>query len=538
MKIRLFLLTVTIALGALTLFIPEDWPPAVVIGCAGLFAALGNALVVDTVLRRSAADQTAAQPALRRQSMIGLAGLVLFALGIITSLTALVLWQRLTLPEVQSEALRIAAVAFGILGIVGLVLQLCARIASPANPLKDLRAQLPVRALSAQVRDAMEFQRVVGPRLFVPLAMIAGVYTITMTILVGVSLLVLWVGWQFAEPFSVVDFEQWPLLIKLGFLGTVFSISSCLAAMLLACFRLVARARRQGRVPTRLVWRDAGLALETVGLLGTFGWGMAMVLAFGILGFASLFFHYFLVDFADLSGPLATALSLLSLVVLGWLMVFFPQMYVMAIMVRRDCGWMNAMEVSLRLVELEGREAFAKAMLATLMGSTILGLPGAIYLLLASLDGQELILSKLLSEKTEREIREALGELSATNTGKLAKFYDLLDKGRYLDALNGFQMYLRTHREDADATRGEALAFLHMGNPRARESLERWERLEPENPEATEYLAQLAAGLWAENGEKFLEADRRCTQRIGVGVTGMTAPPSPEGPIRAEVRNP
>lgn len=538
MKARAALLILAFLFAAGALFTPQAWHPAVALACAGVFAAVANALVVDAVLRRARTARIEAKESTRRQSLIGLTGLVLFALGIITCLTALVLWRRLALPEGPSGALRLAAIAFGCIGIVGLFLQLCARIASPVNPLRDLRSQLQVQPLSAQVRAAVEFQRIVGPRLLLPLAMIAAVYTAAMVLLVGISMLVLWAGWQISEPFSVVDFEHWPLLIKLGFLGAVFSVSSCLSAMLLACFRLVSRARRQGRVPSRLVWRDAGLALETVGLLGTFGWGMAMVIAFGIIGFAALFLHYFLIDFVDIEVLVSGVFALTFFLTLGWLMVFFPQMYVMAIMVRRDCGWMNAMEVSLRLVELEGREAFTKAILATLMGGTIIGLPGAIHLLLASLDGQELILSKLLSEKTEREIREALGELSATNTGKLAKFYDLLEKGRYLDALNGFQMYLRTHREDADATRGEAIAFLHMGNPRARESLERWERLDPNNPEAGEYLAQLAAGLWAEKGEKFLEAEQRCTQRIGVGVTGMTAPPSPEGPIRAEVRNP
>ena len=216
--------------------------------------------------------------------------------------------------------------------------------------------------------------------------------------------------------------------------------------------------------------------------------------------------------------PLAGALAAVVGIGLFWILLIWAQLYIFPVMTVRDCGWLRAYQVSLDLAGLEKRDSFLRALIATGLSLTIFGIPAAMALLLQGIGPRDLLISSILEEKTRQEIDRVLSEEERESPRLLDRYFDLLERGRYLDALNGFQMQLMKDPEFVPALRGASLALLKMGNPQARETLERWEKLDPDSQEVAGLLLQREEGRWAEGGDLYEQAQRECTQEIGRGV--------------------
>jgi tetratricopeptide (TPR) repeat protein len=198
-----------------------------------------------------------------------------------------------------------------------------------------------------------------------------------------------------------------------------------------------------------------------------------------------------------------------------WFLLFLPHLYVLPLFLKRECAWTDALEASAILLSLDPWRSVALGLAVTMRFLTVWRIPSALLLLDLALEGRNELVAAVMHEKPLREAHESLSTAQATRAGALVKPYELLEAGRYLDALNQFQIYRRRNREDPDALRGECLALLALGNARgAREKLEWWERLDPDNEEPSRILNEVAQGRWDEGGDLWAEAQARATQRI------------------------
>ena len=389
----------------------------------------------------------------------------------------------------------------------------------PNKPmLRELYNRLPVPPLKKQFAVAWDFQRVCGARAVLPLLKLLSLTLIGLVLAVSAFGGLAYLGVRYAKPFPLQQIDRWPLLLVAGVIGGVCSSTLVFAASALATFRITNRIRRFGRFKPELFWKELGLALESVGIVGSAVWGLTMSAASVVLALLAGGLAMLLLQLLHAPIPVVAAVAFALFLPLYWLLIVYPQVYVLAILAQRDAGWMRGFEASLALIRLEGRNGLIKALAASAAALTVVGIPFAVALLLATMDRADLLVAAVLNEKTLKEIDDELNQHDASQQSALTKFDDLLARGRYLDALNGYQMYLRAHREDVEAIRGEALAMLHMGNLRALESLERWQRLEPESNEAANLLIEFHEGLWAADGERYLAAQARCTQPVGRGI--------------------
>lgn len=448
-------------------------------------------------------------------------GMIFGFLGISLGVLALFLIWRLGEGD---RVLTLATIMGTIAGAFLLLAFLIPVLRKPSkdNRLAELRRKLPIKPLKEQFQNAWDFQRICGWRLLPTLAMLWLASLFFLVLLLGICTGIGTLAWTMASGgIELTNPDQWPFLLKLAVFLAILVTSCTLASCTLATFRIVHATRRTGRFRVKHMWRETGIALETVGILGTFAWGTAMTLSLIGVVAASFLLYHAVAEIWRLGHLVALPLSVLFGVLLAWGLLLFPQLYVMPVLVRRDCGWLRAIELSVDLVWLERGEALLKAVAATGLVLTIAGIPAAVCLLVVSLDNHDLLLSAVLGEKTQREIEEDIAREDSSRPERLQKYYNFIEKGRYLDGLNGFQMYLRTNRQNVDAWRGQSIALLHMGNLQARESLEMWSRLADDSTEADALLDELARGLWSEEGVKFKEAQKRCTQHIGQGVTGL-----------------
>ncbi len=290
--------------------------------------------------------------------------------------------------------------------------------------------------------------------------------------------------------------------------------------------RLAVEVARSGRI--RRSWK-AGQEIDAViGHLGLWETAVAMLflipgavaLLGGGLGIGMLLFSLVgLEGFWEVAVP---ALSIVTGVVLLWGVMLLPLQWAVPLMAEHDCGWLRALEASTRLFGLDVQRCVGLGLPSFLLSLTGVGLPVSAGILMEGLRDFGPIVPLLLKERTERQTRALLKEEGdvAARPKAVQKGYDLLERGRYLDAVNSFQMILMKQFGQPDALRGEALGMLAMGNAgSARERLERWQRLEPDNPEPAQLLKELKAGLWSEGGERYVKAQERCTQVIGKGLT-------------------
>jgi hypothetical protein len=450
----------------------------------------------------------------------GLPATVVLALATLlgtSALAAFALSLRLSLAPAGLDLLLHVAITTGVLFPIPLLLGILLLWKPAADGrVAELRRRIPLRPLGEQLGEALAFERYVAPRvLSIFLTLIGSGLGIALLLTSLPITLLLWVNASVREALAGGDW--FPLLTEPLFHLSMGAGVWILGVTLLGLFRATARVRRSGRLAEATFWREIGYALESTALLPSLVWGCANLVICSVLVLIGSTAASLLLA-AGWSAWAVIPVVLFWFLFGCWTLLFLPQMYVFCILARRDCGWLRATDVGVRLVGAEGRDAVVRGGLAALLSSTIVGIPGAIVLLSIALDRQEIVLAALLGEKTAKEVEIVLRSTEVQTGTALRKFHDLLDQGRYLDALNGFQMYRFNHPEDPAAIRGEALALLRMGNAKAREMLERWARLAPGDSEAAELLGQLAAGEWGPSGARFLAADQRCTQRIGRGV--------------------
>lgn len=371
----------------------------------------------------------------------------------------------------------------------------------------------PVRV---QIADAWAFQRYCAPRLWLPLSAVWGGLLVALPLLLIPAGVFILAAHRFHSSFLVLDPLSWPLLFQLGVLfamvlpGLGFALASHLS------FIMVQRVRRKGRYTRKSVGRDLSMAIERTIHIGTLPWIFVLTLVMTILLLVGHGVHLALEEDLGRAGSIIAAL--VSVLFFTGLLVL-PQLgYQFATLVRRDCGWGGAWDVSQALFVLESRGGLVKSAWSFLMIFSLVGMPGGIALFLATAERLDLLLSAILGEKTRHEIQKALSEEEPWNPTVLKPYFELLDRGRYLDALNGFQEYLYRHPMDIDAMRGQALAYLHMGHPKAREALERWNTEDPDSEQAITLLGELNTGRWSEGGDRLATAQKNCTQPLGRGV--------------------
>ena len=424
------------------------------------------------------------------------------------------------LPESALKQLLLTRSAIAIFVFAGLAV--IRALASADNEFLRLRNRLPVVPVRRQIIAALEFERTVAPRLILAFLK-TGLAALPVRLIILASAGGLcWLGLLLAGEGAIqwTSWESIPLLAKIGLVGGFGASFLLLAALKLTWLRLVAVARVRGRVPIREIWNHADRAFGAIGVIPAFMTSIWLLLFLLTAGFSG----YYFVELFQQQGldPLpAQAAGAAAAAALLWLLVLFPAQWVLPLMTKRDCGWIRAIEASTRLVGIERTRAFVIGGAAAVLTLTVVGIPAAYALLLGALDDLDPLIGLLLREKTLREANtqaeeaEELSEMPQT----IQKGFEHLREGRYLDAVNAFQMYLRTHPGQLAAMRGEAIAMLHLGNHvMARDRLEKWLRLDPENDEARKLYREWEEGLWKEGGERFESARLRSVQEIGTGL--------------------
>ncbi len=291
--------------------------------------------------------------------------------------------------------------------------------------------------------------------------------------------------------------------------------------------RLAEEVAANGRV--RRSWRANRELDILVGNLGVWQTAVSFVflvpaalvpLAGGATGVGALLYSV-----SEPEGPLFVALIAFSLTIgaaLLWAVLLLPLQWAVPLMAEHDCGWLRGLETSTRLFALDPSRSLALGLTSFLYSLSGLGLPVSAGVLSEGLRSFGPIVQLLLKERTERQTRNLVAEREdqAPQPKAVRRGYELLDQGRYLDAVNAFQMVLLRQFAQPEAMRGEALGLLCLGNlGTARQRLERWRSLDAEDPEPARLLRELEAGEWSEGGEKHREARARCTQEIGRGLT-------------------
>ncbi|MCC5875366.1 MAG: tetratricopeptide repeat protein [Candidatus Sumerlaeia bacterium] len=380
----------------------------------------------------------------------------------------------------------------------------------------EILARLGLPPMREQIGDAWAFQCYCGPRLWKPLAAVWGVTLGACIVLAMPALLLFWLAHRFTTSIAYIDILGWPPLFQLAVLFGLLLPGYTLTVAVELSFIMVQRVRRRGRYTRKSINRDLGMAIERTLGWATVPWLFALALAESVLILVAHGFYLVMLEYLEPFGAVVVAGA--AFLFFNWLLVFPYLVWQFAVLVRRDCGWNGAWDASRALVLLESRGGLVKSAWSFFMIFSIVGIPGGIVLYLTTLERLDILLSAILGEKTRAEIQKALAEEEPWNPTVLQPYFALIDRGRYLDALNGFQQYLYRHPSDIDALRGQAIAYLHMGHPKKREALERWNTEDPESAQSVELLAELNAGMWEEGGERYVAAQQRCTQPLGRGV--------------------
>lgn len=388
-------------------------------------------------------------------------------------------------------------------------------ISRGAEGYREVYERIGAPSIRRQLADAWDFQVLCGPRLFPLLGgLMAAAAAAAMLLSLVPFGLMRWAAWRHGS-IPLLDPLAWPLSFQLGILFGVFLVGIPLLFTIHLAHVAVQRVRRFGRYRWKSLGRDLGLSVERTIHVGTIPFCLIIPFPLLVLLFAS--HGIYVVGRMDLPPAGAAALAAAAFLFFFWLLVFHPLVYLFAILVRRDCGWIHAWDAAWELTRLESRGGLTKSAWCFLMIFSLVGIPGALALLLETAERYDLVLSAVLGEKTRAELDAALSEAEEWNHDVLQPFHDLIARGRYLDALNGFQQFLYRHPQDLEGWRGQTLAYLHMGHPKGRESLERWHSMEPESEEAAQLLQEYYSGLWSEGGERLAAAQSRCTQPLGQG---------------------
>lgn len=507
--LRIVLILVALASALAGVFAPLEWPARVIELCLLASAPIAFLVLADrslsTWLARHRGDAVGPGDFIHEEWP----GLILRLGGLFTVVgiaAAIKLWVRAD-AFMLPLGFAVGGFAATLLGGGGALVRRPPKRRSAIQDLFDLTRR---RTYNEEVAEAAAFSRAVAGRLALPeIRLMLGSFSMMIIILaIGASLFATGER-MLASGASEARGEFHPLsqlgiAIGLGGAGYVH------AAMMLALFRIVSIARHSGRPPASGVFRQLGHSFETLGLLNTIPWSLAVAGLLVLLGFSSWIALDMMIGRAFALSPPGMIIAGATTAVLAWLLIFLPQVFVFAIFCHRDCGWVGAIETSTTLLTLEGFTGIRRALRVTFWTLSIVRLPAAIHLTLSMLDDRGPLLAGLLREKPLSEAVAQVKDVHANHPSALAKPFALLESGHYLEALNAFQIYLRKNRDDLPARRGECLAMLCLGNFRGgREKIEVWATLDPSNDEPHTLLKEIKDGLWHEDGAKFKEACAR-----------------------------
>jgi len=524
--LRLTLILAALAFAATGAFAPLEWSARLIEACILASVPLAFLVLADrslsTWLARHRGDAVGPGDFIVEEwpGLLGrLGGLLVFG----GAVAGIKLWIR-----ADGFQIPIGAAGLGAAGIlVGGIAALIRRPPQRRNGIQELFELTRRRTYAEEVAEAAAFSRAVAGRLAFPEIRLMGGSLVLMLIVlaVGAALFALGSRWM-ASGMSGArgqfhPISQLGIAIGLGGAGYIH------AAMMLALFRIVSIARHSGRPPASGVFRQLGHSFETLGLLNTVPWSLAVAGLLVLLGFSSWIALDMTIgrDFASSSLGIGIATATTS--VLAWSLIFLPQVFVFAIFCHRDCGWVGAVETSTTLLALEGFTGLRRALRITFWVMTIVRLPAAIHLTLSVLDDRGPLLAALLREKPLAEALGQVKDVHANQPAALRQPFEWLESGHYLEALNAFQIYLRRNRDDLPARRGECLAMLCLGNYRGgREKIEVWASLDPANDEPHELLKEIKDGLWNEDGAKYRAACAR-VPKDAKRLRGVEAPLRP-----------
>jgi hypothetical protein len=203
----------------------------------------------------------------------------------------------------------------------------------------------------------------------------------------------------------------------------------------------------------------------------------------------------------------------------GLWMLSVPLVYLFAIMSVRDAGWLSAAEASLGLTSFRRHPTLQTALYEWMMSLTVFYWPAAMWLLLELVHREMPLLSVWLRERRVEDVRKDLENKASRHPEALMGAYQLLEAGRYLDALNAFQIAYAKDYQYTAALEGIVIAQLRIGNMiKGREAVERLLSLDPSHENAIRIMSEIQRGLWSEGGQLFEQARQRCTQHLGRGV--------------------
>lgn len=297
-----------------------------------------------------------------------------------------------------------------------------------------------------------------------------------------------------------------------------FGISAGVFIWWVLQFRLAGRIREGVVLNWRKVANEFDNAIGTSGVLSSavFG-GLLTALAVVWVGLC-MGVGYELDRHLRGGGPVGARMGL-WLGLGGLWMLSVPLVYLFTIMSVRDAGWLSAAEASLGLTSFRRRSTFQTAANAWMMSVTIYYWPAALWLLLELVHREMPLLSVWLRERRVEDVRKDLEQQASQHPAALQGAYQLLDSGRYLDALNAFQIAYAKDYQYAAALEGIVMAQLRIGNMiKGREAVERLLSLDPSHENAIRIMSEIQRGLWSEGGQLFEQARQRCTQHLGRGV--------------------
>jgi hypothetical protein len=444
--------------------------------------------------------------------------LLLVLVGISSGLYLGMIPFRLDLPEAGTWIFGGLTALCGMAAFLGGVGILRGKIRCKSDPFSQLNERLEPLGLKKSLLESLFFFRTCFFRLLPAFLQAGAFYFVLFGALLCLAYGIIYLGIMWRGVPLGWNPTQWPGFFNLSIFFSVFALVYCFSSGMISSLFFVQKLRKDGRLLKKGTWTDVSRASERVEIIATLGFSLVILLVFSAIIFLSAGATV-VVNKIDFGVPFIGIItfSLVSLF-LSWVIIFYPLSYMLLVLSYRDCGWMMALEAATELMRIDGVRGVLRVLVVTLLFCSVLGIPMALCLLDTTMDRRLLLLLGLLKEKTWKEVDDAMNGEERERPTALDKFYQALDKGRYLDGLNGFQIYLIKNPLDVNALRGECFAYLRIGNPRSRESLERWASLEPDNPDPTLLLEELEQGLWSEHGQKFLQAQEKCTQKIGRGI--------------------
>lgn len=297
-----------------------------------------------------------------------------------------------------------------------------------------------------------------------------------------------------------------------------FGISAGVFIWWVLQFRLAGRIREGGVMNWRVVANEFDNAVGTSGVLSSAVFGGILIALAGVWMGLCMGVGY-VVDYHIQGGGPVGAQTGFWLGLGGLWLLSMPLVYLFAVMSVRDAGWLSAAEASVGLTSFRRRSTFQTALGASMMGLTVYYWPAALWMVLEIVQREMPLLSVWLRERRVEDVRKDLEQQASQHPAALQGAYQLLEAGRYLDALNAFQIAYAKDYQYAAALEGIVIAQLRIGNLiKGREAVERLLALDPTHENATRIMSEIQRGLWTEGGELHEQARQRCTQVLGRGI--------------------